>query len=163
MNMETEPTPPPPIDQRLKIRVHVAKQTVDLLSNDEIVKSWPISTSQFGLGFEPGSFKTPTGRFRIADKIGDGAPPWMVFKNRLPTGTIASPASEEDGVLTRILWLEGLDPANANTKDRFIYFHGTNQEDRIGMPASHGCIRLRNTDVVELFSMVPLGTPVFIA
>ena len=151
MNMETEPTPHPPIDQRLKIRVHVAKQTVDLLSNDEIVKSWPISTSQFGLGFEPGSFKTPPGRFR------------MVFKNRLPTGTIASPASEEDGVLTRILWLEGLDPANANTKDRFIYFHGTNQEDRIGMPASHGCIRLRNTDVVELFSMVPLGTPVFIA
>ena len=150
-------------DQRMEVRVNVAKQTVDILSNGEIVKSWPVSTSKFGLGFEPGSFKTPTGKFRIADKIGEGADPWTVFKNRLPTGKIASPDSEDDGVLTRILWLDGLDPDNPNTKERFIYFHGTNQEDQIGMPASHGCIRLRNNDVVEFFSMVPTGTPVFIA
>ena len=161
--METEPTTQTPIDPNLEIRVHVAKQTVDLLSNGEIVKSWPISTSQFGLGSEPGSFKTPTGRFRIAEKIGDGALPWSVFKSRVATGEIASPDSEEDGVLTRILWLEGLDPENANTKSRFIYIHGTNQEDRIGTPASHGCIRFRNNDVVEFFSMVPVGTRVIIA
>ena len=161
--METEPTTQTPIDPNLEIRVHVAKQKADLLSNGEIVKSWPISTSQFGLGFEPGSFKTPTGRFRIAEKIGDGAIPWSVFKSRVATGEIASANSEEDGVLTRILWLEGLDPENSNTKNRFIYIHGTNQEDRIGTPASHGCIRLRNSDIVEFFSMVPVGARVIIA
>ena len=161
--METEPTTQPPSAQNLEVRVHVAKQTADLLSNGEIVKSWPISTSKFGLGFEPGSFKTPTGRFRVAEKFGEGAPLWAVFKNRVHTGAIASPGTEEDGVLSRILWLEGLDPANANTKDRFIYFHGTNQEDRIGTPASHGCIRLSNSDIVEFFSRVPLGTLTTIA
>ena len=161
--MKTEPTTHASVDQNLELRVHVAAQSVDLLLNGEIVKSWPISTSKFGLGFEPGSFKTPTGRFRIAEKIGEGSAPWTIFKSRVPTGEIASPGSEEDGVLTRILWLEGLDPENSNTKDRFIYIHGTNQEDRIGNPASHGCIRLRNNDVIDFFSIVPVGTLVNIA
>jgi len=161
--MKFETAPHAPAAHHVEIRVDVAKQTIHLLSKGEIVKSWPVSTSQFGLGFEPGSFKTPTGRFRIAEKIGDGALPWAAFKNRLPTGKMGSPDSGEDGVLTRILWIEGLDPENANTKDRFIYIHGTNQEDRIGSPASHGCIRLRNSDVMELFSLVPAGTPLSIA
>jgi lipoprotein-anchoring transpeptidase ErfK/SrfK len=92
-----------------------------------------------------------------------GAPLWAEFKSRQPTGRIAEPGGEEDGVLTRILWLEGLDPENANTRGRYIYFHGTNREDLIGTPASHGCVRLRNEDMEELFDLVPEGTPVVIA
>lgn len=103
------------------------------------------------------------GRFRICEKAGEEAPPWSVFKSRLPTGEIATPGGDQDGVLTRILWLEGLDEANRNTRDRFIYIHGTNQEHLIGQPASHGCIRLGNREVMELFSMVPVGTEVEIA
>ena len=146
-----------------ELRVDVATQTVELLKNGEMVKKWPVSTSRFGLGFEPGSFKTPTGRFSVSEKIGDAAPLWAEFKSRQPTGRIAEPGGEEDGVLTRILWLEGLDPENANTRERYIYFHGTNREDLIGTPASHGCVRLRNEDMVELFDLVAEGTPVVIA
>lgn len=146
-----------------ELRVDVATQTVRLFREGGVVKQWPASTSRFGLGFEPGSFKTPTGRFAVAEKIGAGAPLWAEFKSRQPTGRIAEPGGEEDGVLTRILWLEGLDPENANTRGRYIYFHGTNREDLIGTPASHGCVRLRNEDMEELFDLVPEGTPVVIA
>ncbi|MFM8364190.1 MAG: L,D-transpeptidase [Verrucomicrobiota bacterium] len=142
------------------LRVDVASQTVSLLENGEVRKRWPVSTSKFGLGFASGSFKTPTGRFAVAEKIGAGAPPWSEFKSRQPTGRIAEPGGEEDGVLTRILWLEGLDSENANTQERYIYFHGTNREDLIGTPASHGCVRLRNGDMVELFDLVPEGAAV---
>lgn len=147
----------------LEIVVDVAGQVLHLLSNGQTVKSWPVSTSKFGLGFEPGSFRTPTGQFRISEKFGHAAPLWSVFKSRLPTGEIAMPGGDEDGVLSRILWLDGCDPDNTNTRERFIYIHGTNREDLIGQPASHGCIRLRNTDVAELFDIVPEGTPVRIA
>lgn len=152
----------PQPDERWDIHVDIARQAVDLLLNDRPVKSWPASTSRFGTGFEEGSYKTPTGRFCIAEKIGDGAPSWMEFKGRKPTGAIASPGGEHDAILTRILWLEGLDAANANTRQRYIYFHGTNREDLIGTPASHGCVRMRNADIVELFDTVPAGTPVTI-
>jgi L,D-transpeptidase YbiS len=142
------------------LRVDTVAQTVALIEDGAVRKSWPVSTSRFGLGFEPGSFKTPTGRFSVAEKIGDGTPPWSEFKGRKPTGRIAEPGGEEDGVLTRILWLEGLDAENANTKERYIYFHGTNREDLIGTPASHGCVRLRNADMLELFDRVPAGAMV---
>ncbi len=145
------------------LRVDVALQALYLVLNGVVVKSWPVSTSKFGLGSEPGSFKTPLGRFRICEKIGEAVPAWSVFKSRLPTGEIAAAGGEEDGVLTRILRLEGLEESNRNTRDRYIYIHGTNQEHLIGQPASHGCIRLRNGDVMELFSMVPEGAEVEIA
>jgi len=151
------------IHQGCSLRVDVARQTLHLLSNGVAVKSWPVSTSKFGLGSEPGSFKTPLGRFRICEKIGGAAPAWSVFKSRLPTGEIAVPGGEEDAVLTRILWLEGLEESNRNTRERYVYIHGTNQEHLIGQPASHGCIRLRNRDVAELFSLVPEGTEVEIS
>lgn len=159
--MTAGPANPQPAE-RWDIHVDIARQAVDLLLNGRPVKSWPASTSRFGTGFTEGSNMTPTGRFRIAEKIGDGAPPWMEFKGRIPTGAIAKPGGDHDAILTRILWLEGLDPANANTKDRFIYFHGTNREDLIGSPASHGCVRMRNADIVELFESVPCGTHVSI-
>ena len=145
------------------LRVDVAQQAIHLLSNGVPVKSWPVSTSKFGLGSEPGSMKTPLGRFRICEKIGAEAPAWSVFKSRLPTGEIASPGGGGDGDLTRILWLDGLDADNANTRERYVYIHGTNQEHLIGQPASHGCIRLRNADVIELFGLVPEGAEVEIA
>ena len=125
-----------------------------------MIATYPVSTSKFGLGFQEGSFRTPTGRFRIAEKIGEEAPPWMIFKSRLQIGRLADPGGEEDLVLTRILWLEGLDPENENTRDRYIYIHGTNQEELIGTPASHGCVRLRNDDMIELFNRLPEGAPV---
>jgi lipoprotein-anchoring transpeptidase ErfK/SrfK len=133
-----------------------------VVGESEDIAVYPVSTSKFGLGFEEGSFRTPTGRFRIAEKIGQDALPWMTFKSRLQTGRIASPGGDEDLVLTRILWLEGLDPENANTHARYIYLHGTNQEELIGTPSSHGCIRLRNDDMVHLFDQVAVGTPVMI-
>jgi len=153
----------PQYQEKCELRVDVASQSVQLLRDGLAVKSWPVSTSRFGLGFEPGSFKTPTGRFSVAEKIGAGAPLWSEFKSRQPTGRLSEPGGESDGVLTRILWLAGLDPQNANTRERYIYFHGTNREDLIGTPASHGCVRLRNADMAELFELVPEGTPVVIA
>ena len=106
--------------------------------------------------------KTPTGRFRVAEKHGHDEPAGMIFRSRQATGEIGAPADEADHVQTRILWLDGLDPENANTKDRYIYIHGTNAEDRIGTPASHGCVRLSDSDIVDLFDLVPEGTEVVI-
>ena len=123
---------------------------------------YPVSTSRFGLGFEEGSLRTPTGRFVISEKIGDGAPAGALFRGRIPTGEILGQGGDEDHVLTRILWLDGTDSANGNTKARFIYIHGTNREDLIGQPASHGCIRMRNADIMELHDQVPTGTRVVI-
>lgn len=146
-----------------RLLVDVPRQRLILLSKEGFAEgSWPVSTSRFGLGSEEGSFRTPTGRFRIAQKIGAGSPAWMIFKSRIPTGILATPGGKEDHVLTRILWLEGLDPENANTHDRYIYIHGTNQETLIGTPASHGCVRLRNREMIELFERVEEGDSVTI-
>ena len=142
------------------LRIDVKRQTLELFQEGGIEVSYPVSTSKFGLGFEEGSFRTPTGRFRIVEKIGAGAPSGMIFKSRLPIGEIAPQGGDEDLVLTRILWLEGLDPENANTHERYIYIHGTNQEHLVGTPASHGCIRLRNDDMIDLFDRIPAGTSV---
>jgi lipoprotein-anchoring transpeptidase ErfK/SrfK len=140
--------------------VDVARQILEMIEGEVVTATWPVSTSRFGLGFEEGSFRTPTGRFRIAEKIGEDAPAGMIFRSRIATGKLAEQGGEEDLVLTRILWLEGLDPQNANTRQRYIYIHGTNQEHLIGTPASHGCIRLRNNDMIELFDRVHEGTHV---
>ena len=153
----------PPSSGDSEVLVDIGGQCVHLLTNGSRVKSWPASTSKFGIGFEPGSNKTPTGNFLVAEKIGADAPLWTEFQSRQPTGRIAEPGGEQDGILSRILWLEGADDENANTKERYIYFHGTNREDLIGTPASHGCVRLRNADIAELFDLIPIGTRVRIA
>lgn len=139
------------------LRISVPRQVLEVVTDGQIVAAYPISTSKFGLGSEVGSYKTPLGQFRIAEKIGAGAPLNAVFKSREFTGEIAQLAGDEDLILTRILWLDGLDPENANTRDRYVYIHGTNQEARIGSPASHGCVRMRNADIVRLFDLVPEG------
>ena len=140
--------------------VDVARQTLRVMDGRKVAAEFPISTSKFGLGFEEGSFKTPTGKFRIARKIGGTAALWTIFRARKNTGRRAKPGGKEDLVLSRILTLDGLDRANANSLARYIYIHGTNQERLIGRPASHGCVRLRNTDMAKLYRLVRRGTAV---
>ena len=138
--------------------VDVATQTLRVMDGRKVTAEFPVSTSKFGLGSKEGSYKTPTGRFRIARKIGGSAPLWTIFRARKNTGRKAKPGGREDLVLTRILTLDGLDRQNANSLARYIYIHGTNQESLIGRPASHGCVRLRNKDVARLYRMVTTGT-----
>jgi L,D-transpeptidase YbiS len=145
-----------------KIQISVRKQELTLKEGREKLAAYRISTSRFGLGSKEGSFKTPTGKFLVAEKIGDGMPLGTVFKSRRPVKATKKMLREEDLVMTRILWLDGLEPANANTHDRFIYIHGTNHEEEIGLPASHGCVRMRNADLAELFERVAVGTTVVI-
>lgn len=146
-----------------RIEVSVKEQRLRLLEGGEVVAEYPVSTARRGTGTEEGSFKTPTGSFEIGVKLGEGALPGTIFKERKPVGTW-QPGDPVAGdlVLSRILWLHGAEPANANTRERYIYIHGTNQEDLIGQPASEGCIRMRNADVVDLFDRVPERTPVSI-
>ncbi len=144
----------------LRLVVSVPDQRLALIDGVRTVAEYPVSTSKFGLGTEPGSYRTPLGRFAVSEMIGDGAPPGMVFVGREPTGVVADQGGEDDHVLTRILWLDGIEPLNANTHDRFIYIHGTNQEEWIGTPASHGCVRMRNADIIDLFTRVTPGTTV---
>jgi lipoprotein-anchoring transpeptidase ErfK/SrfK len=146
--------------QQLKIQVSVKAQCLTLRSGKKKVADYPVSTSRFGLGSEEGSFKTPTGKFRVAEKIGEGTPSGTVFKSRKPVKPTKKMLRDDDLVMTRILWLDGLEPRNANTHARYVYIHGTNHEDEIGTPQSHGCIRMRNADVIELFERVEEGTPV---
>ncbi len=148
---------PPP----RKIEISVPEQELRLVEGDQVVAAFPVSTSKFGIGSEEGSFKTPCGRFRVAERIGDGMPEGTIFRSREPIGQWDPSVSEPgDLVLSRILWLEGLEAGNANTKDRYIYIHGTNHEGEIGQPASIGCVRMRNADVVTLFAAVEEGTAV---
>ena len=147
---------------RTTIDISIRDQQLTLTRDGETLRSYPISSSRFGIGTKEGSFKTPTGNFRISQKIGGEMPSRTIFRSRVPLGPEDPLPSSEDLVMSRILWLDGLDEHNANTRDRFIYIHGTKHEDKIGTPASHGCIRMRNDDVVELFELVDETTPVVI-
>jgi lipoprotein-anchoring transpeptidase ErfK/SrfK len=144
----------------MHIRIHVPSQTLDLIDGGEVVRCYAISTSRFGIGTENGSNKTPPGCFRVAEKIGDGTSPGEIFISRVPTGRFGDEDDDHDHVQTRILWLEGVDPENANTRDRYIYIHGTNAESQLGTPASYGCVRMSNLDVIDLYDRVPVGAPV---
>jgi lipoprotein-anchoring transpeptidase ErfK/SrfK len=144
------------------IHISIRDQLLTLMKGETLARTYPVSTSRFGVGTEQGSLKTPIGRFRVAEKIGGDMPASTVFRSRvaLKPGDPLPPT--EDLVMSRILWLDGLDEHNANTRERFIYIHGTKHEDKIGSPASCGCIRMRNADVVELFDLVDHDTPVII-
>jgi hypothetical protein len=141
-----------------RLVVSIDDQRLRVITGDLCVREFQVSTSAKGIGFEKDSYRTPTGRFRICGKIGEGEPAGTVFKGRVPVGLWRQgECPEDDLILTRILRLEGLDPENANTLERCIYIHGTNREDMIGKAASHGCIRLGNSDMIGLFDMVSEG------
>ncbi|HWB03185.1 MAG TPA: L,D-transpeptidase [Verrucomicrobiales bacterium] len=145
----------------MKIEVSVPAQTLRLYNDaGGLQKEYPCSTSRFGYSSEPGSNHTPLGKFRVSAMIGRDAEPGTIFRSRLPEGLWDGQPADDDYVLTRILWLDGLEEHNANTRDRYIYIHGTNQEQLIGTQASHGCIRLTNADVIDLFNRVQEGVEV---
>jgi lipoprotein-anchoring transpeptidase ErfK/SrfK len=144
------------------IHVSIRDQQLTVAEDEKPICTFPVSTSRFGIGTGQGSLKTPTGRFCVAQKIGGDMPNGTIFVGRIPLLPDEALPQTEDLVTSRILWLHGLDEENANTRDRFIYIHGTKHEDMIGTVASHGCVRMRNADVIELFEMVDEGTPVVI-
>jgi lipoprotein-anchoring transpeptidase ErfK/SrfK len=148
--------------------VDATAQKMILVEQGKAVGEWVISTAINGLGSEKGSDKTPLGVHRIAEKIGAGAPFGAIFKSRQNTGKIVdiltAPGADspDDYVTSRIMWLDGLEENNRTSKERFIYIHGTGEEGRLGAPASHGCIRMRNKDVIDLFDRVDENTLVVI-
>ena len=121
------------------IHISIRDQRLILKENETPIRNYPVSTSRFGIGTEMGSMKTPTGRFRVAQKIGGDMPSGAIFQSRVPLKPGDPIPPTEDFVMSRILWLDGLGEHNANTRDRFIYIHGTKHEDKIGTPASCGC------------------------
>jgi len=157
------------VDMRLQ-RLYLWEPYPD---GDMLIRQYPVSTAAKGAGEQDGSYCKPRGRHRIAEKIGAGAPLCAAFKSRQPTGEIWTPELDaanpgRDWILTRILWLEGLEPGKnqggtVDTRNRYIYIHGTNEEHKLGTPASHGCIRMKNADVAELFDLVKVGTVVRIS
>lgn len=150
------------------IYVDVKKQKMQVVVDGKKALEYPISTSRFGIGNKENSFKTPLGVHRIAEKYGDGAPAGRIFKDRLDTGANWKPGlPPDDYVLTRILRLEGLEPginkgSGIDSYERYIYIHGTSQEDKVGTPISHGCVVMKNSDVIELYDRMEEGTIVLI-
>src|SRR5947207_6742681 len=143
------------------IVVSVPDQTLAVIDGGVVVEKFPVSTSKFGLGDNPNSYATPLGSLAIASKIGANAPLGAVFKSRKMTGEILQPnAAGRDPIVTRILWLRGLERGNARAYSRDIYIHGTPVEQLIGRPASFGCIRMRSRDIARLFSAVSVGTKI---
>ena len=150
-------------DSQHQILVSVRDQKLALLEQGNLLATYPVSTSKFCVGDRCGSYGTPLGRFAVAQKIGDGAPIGAVFKDRRRTGEIVATNSPgRDPIVTRIIWLRGLEQQNANAYRRMIYIHGTPEERNIGHPASYGCIRMCSSDIVHLYDLVGRGAEVTI-
>lgn len=158
---------------KLRIQISIAEQMLYLMDEQQnVVKQYPVSTSKFGTGNRANSYKTPLGKHCIKEKIGSEAPLNEVFIGRQPQGRLDILQQQnnelpEDIITSRILWLQGLEPGinqggDVDSHQRYIYIHGTNEESRIGTTASHGCIRMRNKDVVELYDLVETDCEVFI-
>jgi lipoprotein-anchoring transpeptidase ErfK/SrfK len=150
-------------DTRHHIVISTRDQKLAVLDRGTLMTTYPVSTSKFGLGDYLRSSRTPLGQLEVAKKIGDNAPLGAVFKDRVRTGEVVGPNSPgRDPIVTRILWLRGREAQNANAFGRYIYIHGTPEERLIGRPASYGCIRMRSTDVVQLYNIVGVGAAVTI-
>src|SRR4029453_10015544 len=134
-----------------------------LVDRGKLIARYSISTSKFGTGDSNASYRTPLGTLFVSAKIGDRLPPGTVIKNRIPTGEIvAAAAPGRDPIVSRVIWLRGMEAQNQKARDRCIYIHGTAEERRIGKPASFGCIRMRSRDVIALYSSVHIGMHVSI-
>lgn len=141
-----------------RVIISVRDQKLMLLQDGAKVATYPVSTSKFGVGDSLGRMTTPLGLLQVAKKIGDHAPTGAVFHNRRWTGEILSPnAPGRDPVITRIIWLRGLEVQNMHAFNRCIYIHGTPEEKTIGRPASYGCIRMKSRDIAALYDRIPLG------
>src|SRR5947208_1119710 len=150
-------------DTRHHILISAREQKLAVLDRGNPMAIYPVSTSKFGLGDWPGSSCTPLGELEVAQKIGDHAPSGAVFKDRCRTGEIVAPDSPgRDPIVTRILWLRGRDPQTAHAYARMIYIHGTPEERNIGFPVSYGCIRMRSSDIINLYEIVGPGAEVTI-
>jgi L,D-transpeptidase catalytic domain len=143
--------------------VSVKDQKLGIYDHGKLTKQFVISTSKFGLGDQQGSNRTPLGEHEIIAKIGKGLPPGAVLKSRRWNGEVLKPnAPGRDPIVSRILWLRGMEPTNRNAFNRYIYIHGTTEENRLGKPASYGCVRMGMKDVVDLFNNVDIGAKVVI-
>jgi len=147
-----------PPEVRNEVIVSIKDQKLMLLQNGARVTTYPVSTSKFGVGNSSGRMTTPLGAMAVAQKIGDHAPTGAVFHNRRFTGEIIRPnAPGRDPIITRIIWLRGLEASTSRAFSRCIYIHGTPEEKKIGRPASYGCIRMKSKDVTALYSQLPIG------
>lgn len=154
------------------IKISIDEQRLQLLQGDSIVMDVAVATAANGPGEVQHSECTPRGWHKVRARIGAGCAPNTVFVGRRPTGEIYSPAlkaaePDRDWMLTRILWLSGLEPGRnrlgkVDSMRRYIYIHGCPEEDPMGIPSSHGCVKMRNDEVIELFDRVPVGTRVLI-
>ena len=143
--------------------VSVPDQKMIVVRDGGWLKKYKVSTSRFGVGDDHGSYKTPVGRLRVWEKLGGELPSGAVIKHRAATGEILpANAPGRDPIVSRILWLEGLESQNDNARGRGIYIHGTTEESNIGKPVSWGCIRMRSEDVIELYDIIPVGATVTI-
>lgn len=146
-----------------EIIVSVKNQTMTLFAAGQCKAQFPVSTSKFGIGNTPGSYRTPLGIFRVESKVGSNAKSGSVFKGLRFTGEILSPnAPGRDPIVTRVLCLRGVESANSNARRRGIFIHGTPEENRIGKPASYGCIRMKSSDIIQLYEVLPVGSRVII-
>jgi len=150
-------------DTQHHVVISTREQKLAVLDRGNLMAIYAVSTSRFGLGDWPRSYRTPLGELEIAEKIGEGAAPGTVFKDRRRTGEIVAPDSPgRDPIVTRILWLRGREPQNAHAFVRDIYIHGTPEERNIGLPVSYGCIRMRSSDIVNLYDIIGRGAQVTI-
>jgi len=150
-----------PLDTSNQVIISVRDQKLVLMRNGSKVATYPISTSMFGLGDAWGRMTTPLGYLAVEKKIGDNVPVGAVFHKRRLTGEVLQPNTPgRDPITTRIIWLRGLEAQNAHAFQRCIYIHGTPEENKIGRPASYGCIRMKSKDVAELYDQLPVGAVV---
>ena len=146
-----------------EIIVSVPDQQLALIDRGKLISKYPISTSKFGLGDANGSYRTPLGILFVSAKFGDHLPAGAVIKNRMSTGEIVNPnAPGRDAIVSRVIWLRGMEQQNHSARDRCIYIHGTPEERRIGTVASFGCIRMRSKDVIALYDLAHIGMHVTI-
>src|SRR6266516_8193718 len=148
-----------PLDTSNQLIISVRDQKLMLVQNGGKVATYPVSTSMFGVGDSWGRMTTPIGYLAVEKKIGDNVPSGAVFHNRRLTGEMLQPnAPGQDPVITRIIWLRGLEAQNAHAFSRCIYIHGTPQEKTLGRPASYGCIRMKSSDIAALYNQLTLGS-----
>jgi lipoprotein-anchoring transpeptidase ErfK/SrfK len=143
--------------------VSVPDQALALVDRGRLIARYSISTSKFGTGDSAASYRTPLGTLFVSAKVGDRLPAGAVIKNRIPTGEMVGiDAPGRDAIVSRVIWLRGMEAQNQKARDRCIYIHGTPEERRIGNPASFGCIRMRSRDVIDLYDRLHIGTHVVI-